>query len=305
MVFNKLILNLLVEADFLKGRKTKPLVDAITNRNPITFYYTGPREKGKDSVLSGTRVRAEAVALGLSKKGNLIVRAHVEPPSVSKKGFNKTKWRTFLVNRMSNITVITDEQFNEKRPGYKEGEESKNGPMVVTYVTTNWTDTTPVKKEVPKPEEKPKEKPKTLPQPKPEEKPSAEPETLPQPKPEETPSQTPEYEPKDFSKEIFNNISSNIKTIDDKKYITTQEYQVAYNNLYKLKEKDWVEKQKQIGGNTNPGSGTRKRFNVSSNYELSNILSKNGVTVVDNLPVTKDENNLQESLRRIKTLMFG
>lgn len=301
MVFNKLILNLLVEADFLKGRKTKPLVDAITNRNPITFYYSGPRGKGKDSVLSGTRVRAEAVALGLSKKGNLIVRAYVEPPSVSKKGFNKTKWRTFLVNRMSNITVINDEQFNEKRPGYKDGEESKRGPMVVTYVTSNWTDTTPVKKELPKPEEKPE----TLPQPKPKEKPTTEPETLPQPKPEDKPSQTPEYEPKDFSKEIFNKITPNIKTIDNKKYITTQEYRNAYNDLYKLKEKDWLEKQKQIGGNIKPGEGTRKRFNVSSNNELSNILSKNGVTVVDNLPVTNDETNLQESLKRIKTLMFG
>lgn len=300
MGFNNLIFSLLTESDFLKGRKTKPLVDAITNRNPITFYYTGPRKPEKDSVLSGTRIKAEAVALGLSKKGNLIVRAYVQPPSVSKKGFTKTKWRTFLVNRMSNINVLTDEVFNTKRPGYKEGEESKSGPMSVTYVTSNWSETEPVKKEVPQTKPKPSTKPI--------EKTTTEPNQLPQPKPDEKPSQTPDYEPKDFSQDVYGKLVTNVKDINGEKYITTQEYQNAFRELYKLKEKDWAQKQREIGGNLKPGEGTRKRFDVSSNNELSNILSKNKINVVDELPQPESgiepESNLQESIKRIKTLML-
>lgn len=294
MGFNKLIFSLLTESDFLKGRKTKPLVDAITNRNPITFYYAGPKKPEKDSVLSGTRVRAEAVALGLSKKGNLIIRAYVQPPSVSKKGFVKTKWRTFLVNRMSNINVLTDEVFDTKRPGYKEGEESKNGPMSITYVTSKWTETQPVKKEVPQVKPEPTVKPTTKPS------------ELPQPKPEEKPSETPEYEPKDFSQDVYSKLTPSIKDINGEKYLTTQEYQNAFRELYKLKEKDWTQKQREVGGNLKPGEGTRKRFDVSSNNELSNILSKNKVNVVDELPQTEvePESNLQESIKRIKTLML-
>lgn len=296
MVFNKVIFSILTESNFLKGRKTKPLVDAITNRNPITFYYSGPKKPEKDSVLSGTRIKAEAVALGLSKKGNLIVRAYVQPPSVSKKGFTKTKWRTFLVNRMSNINVLTDEVFNTKRPGYKEGEESKNGPMSVTYITSKWTETQPTKKEVPPPKQ-----PKPTPEP-------TKTKELPQPKPDDKPSQVPEYEPKDFSQDVYNKISPTVKDINGEKYITTQEYQNAFRELYKLKEKDWVEKQKQIGGNIKPGEGTRKRFDVTSNNELSNILSKNKINVVDELPQPEidntTDNNLQESIKRIKTLML-
>lgn len=296
MGFNNVIFSILTESNFLKGKKTKPLVDAITNRNPITFYYSGPKKPEKDSVLSGTRIKAEAVALGLSKKGNLIVRAYVQPPSVSKKGFTKTKWRTFLVNRMSNINVLTDETFNTKRPGYKEGEESKSGPMSITYVTSKWTETQPTKKEVP-----PQKQPTPIPTP-------TKTKELPQPKPDDKPSQVPEYEPKDFSQDIYNKITPIVKDINGEKYITTQEYQNAFRELYKLKEKDWVEKQKQVGGNLKPGEGTRKRFDVTSNYELSNILSKNKINIVDELPQPETEEtpdtNLQESIKRIKTLML-
>ena len=187
MSFTNTIFLILEEEAILRTTKTKPIVDAIKSRNKISFFYSGPR-KGKDSVKSGNRIDAEAVALGLSKKGNLIVRAYVQPPSVSKKGFNKTGWRTFMVSRMGNLK-ISDEKFDQKRPDYKEGDDRS---MSVTYVTTDWTNKPEVKKPriiKPKPEV-PSAAPTTEP------KPSAEPTTTTQePKTTELPQPKPKVKP--------------------------------------------------------------------------------------------------------------
>ena len=141
MSFTNTIFKILEEQNILKTTKTKPIVDAIKNRKKIDFYYSGPR-KGRDSVKSGKRESAELVAIGLSKRGNLIVRAYVDTPSVSKKGFEKTNWRTFMVSRMSDVK-ISDEKFDQKRPDYKEGDDKS---MSVTYVTADWTNKPEVKK---------------------------------------------------------------------------------------------------------------------------------------------------------------
>jgi hypothetical protein len=236
-MLNNTIFDIIEEQSILKTTKTKPIVDAIKNRKKITFYYSGPRKPKKDSVKPGYRVKAEVVALGLSKKGNLVMRAYVQPPSTSKKGFAKHGWRTFMLSRMSG-TNVTDEIFNEKRPGYKEGDD--NG-LSVTYVTTDWTNKPEVKKprivkqkpsteptkqveppiekpsvkgEKPQPQVKSTEpKPTELPQPKPEVKPTKaqeppkeepKPEDLPQPKPEDKPTQNPEED---------NNLQENLKRI--------------------------------------------------------------------------------------------
>ena len=218
MSLNKTIFKVLEEQNILKTTKTKPIVDAIKNRRKITFDYYGPRKPAKDSVKPGKRVKVEPVAMGLSKKGNLIIRAWVEPPSVTKTGFGKGNWRTFILARTRNVE-ITDETFDSKRPQYKEGSDNS---MTVTYVTSDWTKIPKVKKEKkpqqPTPEpteptptkpsvepvstEKPQPEPQKqeLPQPKPEVKPepiqkepeTTEPEELPQPKPEEKPSENPE-----------------------------------------------------------------------------------------------------------------
>ena len=223
MNFDKVIQHIIIEADnVLKTTSNKPIVDAIKNRRKITFDYYGPRKPKKDSVKPGKRIKVEPVAMGLSKKGNLIIRAWVEPPSVTKTGFGKGNWRTFMLSRTKNIQ-ISDETFDSKRPQYKEGDDNS---MSVTYVNSDWTKTPKVKKEKkpqqPTPEPKPTEPTPTkpsvepvstekpqpepqkqeLPQPKPNVKPeptqkepeSTEPEKeeLPQPKPEEKPSQTPE-----------------------------------------------------------------------------------------------------------------
>ncbi len=209
MKINNIIFNILLEQPSF-DEKSKPIVSAIKNRNPVTFYYSGPRSPKKDSVVAGGRFRAEIVAMGLSKKGNLIVRAWVEPPSRSKKGFSKGNWRTFMVNRMSSITVFDDRTFDVKRPGYKEGDDKS---MTVTYVKSSWTSTPPVKpKETPKPVEpvKPKEtlkpvepvKPKETPKPEePKKVEPVKPEELPQPKPEKKP-EPPKKEPKPTEPEL-------------------------------------------------------------------------------------------------------
>jgi hypothetical protein len=213
MNFNQLFFSVLEEQNILKTTKTKPIVDAIKNRYPISFYYSGPRKPKKDSVKAGYRVKAESVALGLSKKGNLILRAWVQPPSTSKKGFAEHGWRTFILSRMNNVQVMSDETFDTKRPQYKEGDDRS---MSVTYVTADWTKTPktkPVEKPQPikgkpskvqqvvKPVVKPTEptsiEPKTpeeLPQPTPQSKPSKSPE-VPKPEPQPEEPKTPEELP--------------------------------------------------------------------------------------------------------------
>lgn len=211
MTFKQTIINLINEQTYKGTTKTQPLINAINKRNTVTFYYSGPVKPKKDSVKRGTRYKAEVMALGLTKKGYMAIRAYVQPPSTSKKGFKKHGWRTFLVSRMSDIQINTDEVFNTKRPGYKEGDDRS---FTVTYAKTDWgvkSNPKPVQKPtvLPKTEPTPVQEPTTkvepakteLPQPKPVEKPQAEPtpqvekpepEELPQPKPEEKPSENPE-----------------------------------------------------------------------------------------------------------------
>jgi hypothetical protein len=228
MIFKQTIINLINEQTYKGTSKTQPLINAIKKRNTVTFYYSGPIKPKKDSVKRGTRYKAEVVALGLTKKGYMAIRAYVQPPSVSKKGFKKHGWRTFLVTRMSNIQINTDEVFDTKRPGYKEGDDRS---FSVTYAKTDWgvkSNPKPIKKPdaLPKTEPTPQPRPEQptttvepekteLPQPKPVEKPQAEPtpqeekpkpEELPQPKPEEKPLENPE-EDKD------ENLMENIKRI--------------------------------------------------------------------------------------------
>lgn len=230
MIFKQTIINLINEQTYKGNTKTQPLINAIKNRNTVTFYYSGPIKPKKDSVKRGTRYKAEVMALGLTKKGYMAIRAYVQPPSTSKKGFKKHGWRTFLVTRMSNIQINTDEVFDTKRPGYKEGDDRS---FTVTYAKTDWgvkSNPKTIKKPTPLPKTEPTPSPEPttkvepskteLPQPKPFEKPQAEPtpqqtekpepEELPQPKPEKLPSETPEEKPEEEEDE---NLMENIKRI--------------------------------------------------------------------------------------------
>jgi hypothetical protein len=257
----------------LKTTGNKPIVDAIKNRKKITFYYSGPRKPKKDSVKSGYRVKAEPVALGLSKKGKLMVRAWVDTPSVTKTGFGKGHWRTFLLSRTNNVQ-ITDEVFNEKRPGYN---DNNDGSMTVVYAKTNWNTPIKSKKEVePKTVkvDKPVE-PTTPVTPKEPEKEVPKTQELPQPKPEVKPEPTQQDD------------------VDKKK------------ELYDKKKSEWVNKQKEVGGNTKPGQGTRERFKKEVEKELPQ--PKPDVKPEekpDESPENETDNQLQESIKRIKSLMF-
>jgi hypothetical protein len=283
-MLNKIIFLILEEQSVLKTTRTKPIVDAIKNRKKITFYYSGPRKPKKDSVKAGYRVKAEVVALGLSKKGNLVMRAYVQPPSTSKKGFEKHGWRTFMLSRMSG-TNVTDEIFNEKRPDYKEGDD--NG-LSVTYVTTDWTSKPEIKKptivkqkpptepikQVDSPIEKPSdkdEKPATKVEP-------IEPSNLPEPKPEKSPESTPQ--------------NTKGQNITDKE-----------KELYDKKKSDWVNKQKEIGGNIKPGQGTRERFKKEIEKELPQPKPEEKPSLNPEDDV-EDDKNLQENIKRIKSLML-
>ena len=147
MTLNEFFTDILEEQDdmVLKTTKNKPLVDAITNRHPITFYYSGPRKPKKNSVKAGYRVKAEAVALGLNKKGNLVVRAWIDNPSKSKRGTPSNVgnekanygWRTFLVTRMNSVNVLKNETFDVPREKFNGGGDDKS--MSVTYVSTDFS----------------------------------------------------------------------------------------------------------------------------------------------------------------------
>jgi hypothetical protein len=298
MIFNKMFFDLLQEQNILKTSKTQPLVDAIRKRHPITFYYTGPQKPERDRVLPGTRESGEPVALGLSKKGNLIIRVFVPTPNVSKKGFDKTQWRTFMVSRMSNVRIDDEVTFDEKRPQYKDGDDDS---MTVTYVTSDWTHTPE-----PQPQAEPTAQPQGQPEPQvPTPEPQAEPTPtpqveptpqneptppteLPQPEPQQIPPSIPQTSPDDV------NITPNTTQTT----ISQQDYQKSVKDLYNQKRNAWIDSQRQIGGNINPGEGTRSRLSKEADREMKDKLSKDGIKLSD------EQNRLQESLNRIKTLML-
>lgn len=171
----------------LNSNRNRPgsIANAIKKRNPVSFFYNGPR----GTVQPGKRYKAEMVAMGLSKKGNMIVRAWVEPPSRSKTGFEKGHWRTFMVARMNQIEIFDQETFDQKRPGYKEGDDNS---MTVTYVTSDWSTTPQPEPQQPQPEpaQQPEPQQQEPSQPEPQ---SVEPQAvnLPQPEPENRPSMEP------------------------------------------------------------------------------------------------------------------
>jgi hypothetical protein len=112
----------------------KVITDAIKNRRKISFYYNGPTRPRKDSVKPGRRILVEPTALGLTEKGNLAVKGYVKPPSVTKTGFEKHNWRTFLLNRIHRLE-LTDDVFNQPQPGFKAGDD---GSFTKTYASVDF-----------------------------------------------------------------------------------------------------------------------------------------------------------------------
>lgn len=265
------ILKIILEQSPTSSRN-KRLIDAIQNRNPVSFYYNGPRGE----VLPGRRIKAELVAMGLTKKGNLVVRGWVQPPSVSKKGFGKHGWRLFKVKNMSGVQIYEDETFDTKRPNYNDDGDNS---LTTIYAKSKWETAPKVK---PKPEVPPVQ---TRPEPK-----------LQQPKPKEKPTKLPEKEIR-RDLEVYDQLKTKITTVDNKKQISPEDVKKSIDDLYKKRLEDWKKTQQEIGANITPGEGTRRRIEKESEYELYDLLKK------DNVEVT-NQTNLQESINRIKTLIF-
>lgn len=273
--FNKIISTLILEAPL--GSKRDRLIRAIKNRNPVSFYYNG--EKGE--VLPGRRIKAELVALGVTKKGNVVARGWVQPPSVSKRGFKEHGWRMFILDNMSGIQIYEDETFNTKRPGLNPtGDKS----LTSVYATSDW-DTSPKPKKI-----EPKPKP-VIPTPaKPEVK-----QELPQPKVDDKPTQTPTPEI-NFAGQVYDELKTKIQDVEGQKQISPDEFAKSLDILRKKKLTDWSSRQKELGVNANPGEGTRRRIEKDAEVELYNELKKNNVIV--------SQSQLQESISRIRTLIF-
>jgi hypothetical protein len=202
---------------------------------------------------------------------------------------------------MSDLKVLEDKTFDEQRPQYKAGDDNS---MSVTYVTSDWTSQQPTQPE-PQPEptiQTPEPTAQTQPEPTPQVEPTTEPEPtpteLPQPKPDNKPDSTPDVSDVNLGNSVYNTLKNNVKDVDGQKTITTQDFQNAVKSLYDSKRREWVNKQKNIpGANPVPGQGTRARFDRESDNELKDLLSKDGVQITDQ--------NLQESINRIKTLMLS
>jgi len=274
--FNRILSNLLMEAPL--GSKRDRLIRAIKNRNPVSFYYNGK----KGEVLPGRRIKAEIVALGVTKKGNVAVRGWVQPPSVSKKGFREHGWRLFIINNMSGIQVYEDETFETKRPWLN---DSGDKSLTAVYATSDWGITS-------KPKQVEPQRP-TTPTPTPQ-KPEIKQE-LPQPKQDDKPTQTPEPEI-NFAGQVYDELKSKIQDVGGQKQITPDEFSKSLDVLRKKKIQDWSNRQRELGANTNPGEGTRRRIEKDAEVELYDELKQNNVIVA--------LSQLQESISRIRALMF-
>jgi len=65
---------------------------------------------------------------------------------------------------------------------------------------------------------------------------------------------------------------------------------------------DWKKSQTEIGGNVNAGEGTRRRMEKDSESDLDRLLKQDNIKVIE--PSSEEPVELQEQLKRIKTLIF-
>jgi outer membrane biosynthesis protein TonB len=185
---------------------------------------------------------------------------------------------------MSGIQIYEDETFDAKRPGLnQDGDKS----LDVVYATSDWG--VIQKPEKPKPQPTPTREPEPQPT-----QPKVEPE-LPQPKPEDKPSATPQPEV-NFASQVYDELKTKVQDVDGQKQLSPNDFSVALDSLRKRKISDWSNRQREIGKNTTPGEGTRRRIEKDAEIELYNELKKDNVVVA--------QTPLQESISRIKTLIF-
>lgn len=258
----------------LKVGNNKTLVDAIINRHPITFYYSGPNKPKKKSVKRGYRVKAEPVAMGPhATSGRLLLRAYIDDPSVSKRGTPKKVglkksnygWRTFMISRMSRIEIFRNETFNTVRDKYKAGDDDS---FSETFVSTDFSVTPPkprignIKKE-----------PKTTKEPKSTKEPKISKDVTTAPIKKTITKQTRDIEKEfDTLDDELGSIENEIKTtLDSYKNSTTPEEQKTY--VTKLKELN-LKKNEIINKVTNAITDVGKDVDLKDLSKVNNFKSK-------------------------------
>jgi hypothetical protein len=128
-----------------RTKQGKLLTDAIKNLHPISFYYTGPRTRStllarrifwRNPVKTGNRVKAKPVAIGISPRNTLLVRVHIQAPSVSRRGVSyNSGWRTFIIANMNSLKVHTTEKFSLSIPLYNKGGVDKSFKRTLLFIT--------------------------------------------------------------------------------------------------------------------------------------------------------------------------
>jgi hypothetical protein len=270
--------------------KLEVLRKAISERLPISIYYSGP----PNEVREGQRIDIEPIVLGKhAKSGNLVVWAYVFK-GMSKKGL--PGWKMFRVDRIKSAkyNALGAKNFKlEGLPGYIKGKapSAMKSLSSVEIFSPYWFED----------DERFKAGPREFPPEWPEVQPKAPAAPLAAPPP---PGAGPVVKPEISSKvaldKIYNDLRPQIRNINGQNFISSRDYENTINNLYHAKEDEFKIYQRAIGGNERPGEGTRARFTNTSRSDIDNLLKK------DNIQISNNPEQLAEGYRiqlRIKRLI--
>lgn len=275
---------LLLEQD----SKLEIIRKAIGERIPMSIYYRGP----KNEVREGQRIDIEPIVLGEhAKSGNLVLWAYVFK-GISKKGL--PDWKMFRIDRIVSAKLNFDvKPFKlADLPGYVRGKapSAMKSLSRVEIFSPYWFEDDerftatpkpfpPPKKEIPKPEVQPTE-----------------------PTPEGPITKPTEVSSKQALQRIYGGLAPKIQTVNGQKVLSTKDFEQAARDLYNAKEAEFKKYQRAISGNVRPGEGTRERFSDTSKKDLSNLLRKNNIAIVDNLDTLAEAQWIQ---KRFKRLIIG
>ena len=277
----EILFNITNELLLEQENKLEVLRKAITERLPISIYYSGP----PDEVREGQRIDIEPIVLGKhAKSGNLVIWAFVFK-GISKKGL--PGWKMFRVDRIKSARYndIGATNFNlEDLPGYERGKapNAMKSLSSVEVYSPYWFEGEP------EPEVAPVAAP-----------PAVHPVAPPVAPPEPQVVQKPDISSKTALGRIYNDLSPQIRDINGQKFISQKDYDNAINNLYHSKEEEFKVYQRAISGNQRPGEGTRRRFTNTSKAEIDNLLSKDNIQISDNPEQLAEGHRIQSRIKHL------
>jgi len=260
--------------------KLEVLRKAITERLPISIYYSGP----PDEVREGQRVDIEPIVLGTNaKSGNMVIWAYVFK-GISKRGL--PGWKMFRVDRIKSARYnrLGAKNFElEDLPGYEKGKapDAMRSLSSVEIYSPYWFEGEPEMA------------------PHPAAPPEAPPVAPPVAPPEPQPIQKPDISSKAALGRIYNDLRPQVRDINGQKIISKQDYDNAVNNLYHSKEQEFKVYQRNIGGNQRPGEGTRARFTNTSKSDIDNLLKKDNIQISDNPEQLAEGYRIQSRIKRL------